>query len=221
MTQFKKEHKIFIIVFLVSTTLLSGLLYYFHEFTFPRSVSVLPAPLTTPLPTTILGQIDKDKEGWKMYRNERYGYQLFYPPDWKMWGVEFSEELGTTTGEEWGVSLKASGDRNRSLDVSVWSGDKKEPFIIDGEGGVIKGTLREREKWQILFRKELEIGGIKTTLYTAKFYKDCEDYFARIPRNDYVYWFNAFCDDGTGRPHELVTQILASFKFFEPARQKE
>jgi len=56
------------------------------------------------------GAAAQDPEGWKSYRNERFGYQLSYPAD-----LEYRAYLDGSSGE-----LRAPGARHALIDFEVW-----------------------------------------------------------------------------------------------------
>lgn len=122
---------------------------------------------------------------------------------------------GLITNEEWGVSLKSETGRLRSVDISVWAAPEKEPFVIDNENKIIQGNLPGKDRWNIISYKTIGIAGKETVIYTATPFGKCQDYFIRIINDDYIYWFQAFCDETTNKPDEVFFEILSTFKFIE------
>ncbi len=54
--------------------------------------------------------VEGDEDGWKTYRNEKYGYELAYPPE-----MEYIEYVAGSSGD-----LKDAGTGDRLIGFEVW-----------------------------------------------------------------------------------------------------
>lgn len=139
---------------------------------------------------TSAGQID-ETANWKTYTDQSLGFQIMYPPDWK---------------------VKQGGDPRTTLkSVTVYSSDEQvfldinfaeEPFIDGSLEKFRKGRIAKGEKWE-----ETSINGIPAMVNISS--KNAKTYALESKSKGQLIMILAF-EENT----KFLPKILATFKYY-------
>lgn len=153
----------------------------------PLSFENLPA---TSSPTEIIESDEIDENGWKIYKNDQYGFEIKYPIEWKRKIEEFSDERA----------------------FIIFS-----PYINDFIVGIsitrepLNSKLTREITDNIKKQEQLKINGINITKLTNSNPHDEYEYYS------YVFFHNEFSYviRGSNRNNydKQLTKIINNFKF--------
>jgi hypothetical protein len=153
---------------------------------------VAPILTFTPRPSTT-NQI----EGWKTYRNGKYGYEIKYPIGWTF--LEGTEGIESQTTLSKGADLK-------NIYLESNSDSKRISYIREGEVG--PSIQLAGKNWETFLHRENnpgEYGDFRTTLVLTADYNDKKFIIRLAPSVDFSIQDSEF------------NQILSTFKFIKPS----
>lgn len=94
-----------------------------------------------------------DISDWKTYRNEKYGFELKYPPEWPVWEVEIKESISQSIGKTTSINLL---NRTHRITITINApaiGFEDEPWeLIEDSEKIVsdvsfgKKIIRDKEK---------------------------------------------------------------------------
>ncbi len=176
---------------------------------------------------------------WSVYRNTKYGYEIKYPPNWRIENGDPTVKSDLATNEWRDIFLRARGVQGITLAITVWPEGDSQPLIGSSTPNILSTAefipelypspatvpiiidlLWEKGKsWRIIRGNRITISGINTDIQTGtdatRGDGGCWNQFIQVPQGGYIYWFRVHCEQNSNRPLELIPEILSTFKFIK------
>lgn len=184
---------------LVGTLTIIGIVYRYQQTNYLNNIGVIVATSTQALSTTSISssttqpQTSKNHPGMKLYRNEEFGFEFWYPEGW-----EWEENVSTDPSNKFNTTVMKIDGENTNQQDSI--------SIVTQPQDFLKYYLINMQRLNAK-KSEIMIDNITGTQYRYDFegMKMVDVFF---PLHEFIVLF------GVEGQHEVgLKSILSTFKF--------
>jgi len=203
----KGSAKIILAIAVISIFVLGGATWYYDKTPFVPATNNRDDVLTPPA-----NNVPAPTAKYKLYRNEKYGFELQYPSDWGE-AKPISPNLppGVLIHDVmFAFELEGKSVRGYTFEINLGINEKKQN---------LEEVYEELTKHMVKNETDVQIANIgsnrviKFINNTPRTGEVAEDYILVLPDNNYILALGF----GNEKPNdEISTQIISSVKFFQP-----